>query len=260
MPRRFGTNDGETFSHVQPEVKTDAIVASKAQGSTISITFQDPIDPARKDMFLFIQKDRTHAELKAADFPLPPFALTRAAQAAAVTVDWDPSKTYSVDDGRPSNPEMKRIFDEDQRVRQPGTAIDWAQVGKTDAERREATKKLLNEGSLHTAQDFGWAAFLFQHGSVPGDYLLAHTLAMIAVAKGDSDAMWIATATLDRYLQSVHQPQIYGTQFFTPKGQPVTQEPYDRSVISDALRKQLGVPVQKAQEEQRKQYEAQRPK
>ncbi len=42
----------------------------------------------------------------------------------------------------------------------------------------------------------------------PDDYLLAHTLAMIAVAKGDEGSLWIGTATLDRYLQSVGKPQI----------------------------------------------------
>jgi len=36
---------------------------------------------------------------------------------------------------------------------------------------------------------------------------------LVAAAKGDQGAAWIAAATLDRYLQSVRQPQIYGTQF-----------------------------------------------
>ena len=101
-----------------------------------------------------------------------------------------------------------------------------------------------------------WAANVFQHGDSPNDYLLAHTLAMVAVRKGRNDALWIATATLDRYLQSIKQSQIYGTQFLTPGDKPTTQEPYDRTLISDALRRQLGVPQLSAQEEQRKQYDA----
>jgi hypothetical protein len=55
-----------------------------------------------------------------------------------------------------------------------------------------------------------------------------------------------------------HQPQIYGTQFFTPQNGPVTQEPYNRNLVSDALRRQLGVPSQAVQDEQRKQYEKER--
>jgi hypothetical protein len=152
---------------------------------------------------------------------------------------------------------MQRIFEEDQKVRQPGVKIDWTAVSKADAERREATQKLLIDGKLHTGEDFERAAFLFQHGSTPNDYLLAHTLAMVAVKKGRGTALWIATATLDRYLHSMHHPQIYGTQFsWSTATAPTTQEPYDRTLISDALRRQLGVPSLAAQEDQRKQYEA----
>ena len=154
---------------------------------------------------------------------------------------------------------MKRIFDEDQKVRQMGLFnIDWASVRKSDAERRRATMKLLNEGALHSGEDFVWAAFIFQHGSGPNDFLLAHTLAMIAMKKGYTDAIWIASATLDRYLQSIKQPQIYGTQFLTPKGGSTTQEPYNRTLISDALRHELQVPGLAAQAAQCKQYNAER--
>jgi hypothetical protein len=83
------------------------------------------------------------------------------------------------------------------------------------------------------------------------------SLAMIAVAKGYRDALWISTATLDRYLQSIEHSQIYGTQYRTPTGVPATQEPYNRTLISDALRLQFGVPSQSAQEAQRRQYDAQ---
>ena len=78
---------------------------------------------------------------------------------------------------------------------------------------RERVAALLAAGALHTADDYRKAAFVFQHGDRSDDYLLAHTLALVAVAKGDQGAAWIAAATLDRYLQSVRQPQIYGTQY-----------------------------------------------
>src|SRR4030095_15659952 len=94
------------------------------------------------------------------------------------------------------------------------------------------------------------------HGETPDDYLLAHTLAMIAVAKGDSGALWIGTATLDRYLQSIKRPQIYGTQFKTVADGKMTQEPYNRTLISDLLRDELGVPDLAAQQEQLKAWQA----
>jgi len=61
-----------------------------------------------------------------------------------------------------------------------------------------------------------------------------------------------------KHLNSIHQPQIYGTQFWTKPNEPTTQEPYNRSLISDALRRFLGVPSLAMQEEQRKQYDVER--
>ena len=145
-----------------------------------------------------------------------------------------------------------------QRVRQAGPNIDWPSVNKSDAIRRTETLKLLSEGSLHSGEDFNWAAFVFQHGSGPQDFLLAHTLAIVAIRKGNSDSTWIAAATLDRYLQSIKQPQIYGTQFITPEGKATTQDLYNRTLFPDALRRQLQVPDLPAQQIQRQQYDSQR--
>jgi len=254
----FQSSDSRSFSHIQGGAQVAPITSSAWKGSVLSLVVTNPNNPSDKDTLLFTLKDNNHAQLQYEGVPIPPFELVRAEGTPTVAADWDETKTYSPDDDLPSNPEMKRIFDEDQRVRQSGVKIDWTTVNKSDAQRREAVMKLLKEGALHTGEDFTWAAFVFQHGSTPDDFLLAHTLAMIALKKGNGDALWIATATLDRYLQSVRQPQIYGTQFLTPEHQATTQEPYNRMLISDALRRQLGVPIQSAQEEQRKQYDAQR--
>ena len=96
---------------------------------------------------------------------------------------------------------------------------------KADEVHRQQVRGLLAKGALHSAEDFSEAAFVFQHGSTPDDYLLAHTLAMVAVRKEMRGSIWIATATLDRYLDSIKQPQIYGTQFHTLKDKPTTQIP-----------------------------------
>ena len=257
QPSNFQT-DGWSFTQVARQVKIGPIIASSWNDAVLSITVQNPANASDKDTFLFTLRDETHAQLKMAGQSLPPFELIRARGKPSVATDWDQAKTYSPDDGAISNPEMKRIFDEDQRVRQPGFKTDWASVNKSDAVRREATRKLLKEDALHTGEDFTWAAFVFQHGSAPSDFLLAHTLAMIAVKKGYANAIWIAAATLDRYLQSMHQSQIYGTQFLTPEGRMTTQQPYDRSLVSDTVRRRLGVPIQSEQDEQRKQYDRQR--
>jgi hypothetical protein len=155
---------------------------------------------------------------------------------------------------------MTAIYEADQKPRLGNmTKIDWKVVNAQDAARRDQVRLLLKNGKLHTGEDFEHAAFIFQHGGAPDDYLLAHTLAMIAVARGRVSALWIGAATLDRYLQNIGKPQIYGTQFkWNSKDQPTTQEPYDRALIADSLRRALGVPSLAAQEEQRRKYDADR--
>jgi hypothetical protein len=154
---------------------------------------------------------------------------------------------------------MKVIFDADQADREK-EPINWNIVGRADFLRREQTRKLLADDALHTGKDFEEAAFVFQHGDQPDDYLLAHTLAMVAVSKGDAKAIWIASATLDRYLINIKQKQIFGTQYNSaaPTGSSQstwTQEPYNRTLVSDALRQQLGVPTQAAQAKQLESYQ-----
>jgi hypothetical protein len=53
--------------------------------------------------------------------------------------------------------------------------------------------------------------FVFQHGSQPDDYLLAHVLAMTARAVEPPCGIWIGAATLDRYLHSIGKAQVFGT-------------------------------------------------
>lgn len=151
------------------------------------------------------------------------------------------------------NPQLTAMFDADQAIRasiDPAKPIDMAQVRRMiaeDATRRATARTLLAEGRLATAEDYYHAAFLFQHGSDAADYLLAHSLAMAAVARGKAEANWIAAATLDRYLMKIGQPQIYGTQYTRSKESGVTMDPYDRALIPDSLRTTLGVPAQAEQ-------------
>jgi hypothetical protein len=149
---------------------------------------------------------------------------------------------------------MAAIFAADQAVRQnidPQKFRDRAfveQMHAADAARRVQTRALLDAGALKTGADYRAAAFVFQHGSTPEDYLLAHSLAVAAVAKGDADAAWIAAATLDRYLQMTDKPQIYGTQTRKTRDAPATLEPYDRALVPDSLRAVFGVPPQAEQD------------
>lgn len=251
-PQHF-TTSGAAFSEIQGPVVEEPIVRSAVNGKCISFTTQDPKDKSDETEFQLCVTEPGHGTLKVNVPGMDAWPVTKEKGLVSVAADWDPGKSYLPDEGYSSNAEMEKIFAADQKDRQASISkIDWTVVEKADAVRRAATLSLLNAGKLHTGEDFRWAAFVFQHGDTPDDYLLAHTLAMAAMAKGQSNAIWIAAATLDRYLNSIHQPQIFGTQFYTKKNEPTTQEPYNRSLISDALRKQLGVPSQAAQEEQRK--------
>ena len=184
--------------------------------------------------------------------------LVRAAADETVATNWAPGRSFAATPEWPTNAEMTAIFQADQADRSPGAgaAIDWAVVGPRDAARQARVRALLDAGALASGDDFYHAAFVFQHGDRPEDYLLAHSFALIAAARGRPDATWIGAATLDRYLQAVGRPQIYGTQYRTPGGQPTTQDPYDRTLVSDALRAALGVPDQAAQERRRAEFEA----
>jgi hypothetical protein len=181
------------------------------------------------------------------------------ARPGETVIAYDPHAEYPIDQHRATSPVMTAIFEADQKAREDWAHADASAVATQDAARREQVKKLLAAGALQSGEDFYHAAFVFQHGMEPNDYLLAHALAVIAAERGKQGAAWIAAATLDRYLQAIGKPQIYGTQYTFkqkvtdgeasgPRG--VSQEPYDRTLLSDALRIATGVPPladQKAQ-------------
>lgn len=151
--------------------------------------------------------------------------------------------------------EVKRIFQEDQADRD----IDYESM--TEQQRKEWRESahahdvlhykqiadIIARGELHTGADFEKAAVIFQHGLKTDDYLFAHTLAVIAISKGRSQARWLAAASLDRYLHSMHQPQIYGTESLGTPGH-WTLDPYNRTLIPDPLRSDLCVPDQSEQQ------------
>jgi len=255
-PKQFSPN-GSGFSNIKGPIVHYPIVQSSLKGNCLSLTVEDTVDKSDQSTFQLCLTGKDRATLRP-DFPgVDAWPIIREKTPSTIAIDWDSTKSHYLEDSDISNPEMQLIFERDQNDRLKED-IDWTTVNKADAERREATAKLLRDGKLHTGQDFENAAFIFQHGGTSDDYLLAHTLAMVAVARGSGHAIWIAAATLDRYLNAVHQPQIYGTQFWTNQNQPTTQEPYNRSLVSDALRKYLNVPSQALQEEQRKQFESSR--
>lgn len=152
------------------------------------------------------------------------------------------------------NPEMAAILAADQAVRQDLQAVlaggreGAIRMMAEDAARREQVQALLDAGALRTAADFYSAALVYQHGDTAQDYLMAHTLAVAALGEGSTRSPWLAAATLDRYLQKIGQPQIYGTQTMMRRGEPPTYEPFDHVLIPDSIRTVLGVSTSTAEE------------
>ena len=139
------------------------------------------------------------------------------------------------------NERLKQIVQRDQALRTKST--DKSAITETDADQRTLVPAMIDDNKLHTALDFRNAALVFQHGSTPNDYLLAHTLAVIGASKGDRVALWLSAATLDRYLQSIKQPQVYGTQLTrNPTSAPWSLDPINEHLLPDSLREQTNVP------------------
>lgn len=121
---------------------------------------------------------------------------------------------------------------------------------------REATlRSMLAAGEIKTGDDFRDAAYIFQHGNSANDCLFAHILAMEAMARGTESTRFVAAATLDRLLQMVKQPQVFGTQYITDPNVRVpvranaspwtlgrTLEPYNESLLPDSVRTDFCVP------------------
>jgi hypothetical protein len=151
-------------------------------------------------------------------------------------------------EAKTSQSEIDVLYDQDQKDRegdftsQTMTLEYVTRLQERDSAHRKRVHELLTAGALKSGKDFEKAAFIFQHGEQPDDFLFAHILAMVAVTKGNQGAIWIAAATLDRYLQKVGKSQVLGTQFSSANASPWTQEPYDRSLVPDSLRRELRVP------------------
>lgn len=259
-PRAMGVGAGQAFDSIEGPVITQRIAKVNAVGDRWELTLL-PRTPSERPPVLIMRVDaRGKAQLGWKGAGIDEVQIERAAAGTRLPTNWDSKRTYYADADWPTNAEMTAMFDADQADRAPGPGkIDWAKATLRDTAHRARARQLLDGGMLASGDDYFHAAVIFQHGDDPSSYLLAHVLATTAVSRGRRDAAWIAAATLDRYLQSIGQKQVYGTQYRTPHDGPTTQDPYDRTIISDALRQIVGVEPRTQQEKRRAELEALRP-
>lgn len=237
------------------EVATLPVTVIASEADVLSLRTVDPEDGETTD-YRLTRTGPEQAELTLADIAAGPlFALQRATETTQVATDWTPGRAYGGPPVVADNADLARLFADDQAARQ-GPGLLGLETFNQDAERRVAVRVMLDDGQVRSATDHYHAAFIFQHGDKPENYLLAHALAVAAIARGRDDAAWIAAATLDRYLQSIGRPQIYGTQYQIPgDGSGTTQGGYDRDLVPDSLRITSGVPPLAAQAEQLRAYD-----
>jgi len=149
--------------------------------------------------------------------------------------------------GQVPNAELERLYRQDQADREDfdkhlGDQKWFAALPERDAARLARIREMARKGELQCPKDYSRAALILQHGAMPDDFLLAHVLSTAAAIGGESDAKWLSAATLDRYLQKIGQPQIFGTQYSFQDKNPWTMEPYREDLLTDAWRKLFGVP------------------
>lgn len=113
------------------------------------------------------------------------------------------------------NLRLKELFDKDQtdreKVLESKDAVN--KLKERDSDRRNRLSVMMELGEVRTKNDLYHSAVIFQHGSDPADFLSAHRFATLAAILGHRTARWLLAASLDRYLMSIAQGQIYGTQF-----------------------------------------------
>lgn len=256
-PTHMGVTQTHAAYGIEGPARERKVLGAVERSGALEFTIVSSKPETAPDIFTFRLTAPDYAEFGWKDPGFVPMAMARVPAGTRPSEGWDSTRNYALSTPRPSSAEMAALFEADQADRTPGAAgIDWKLVGPRDEARRARTLELVRTGALKSGDDFWHAAFILQHGRGAGDYLLAHSFAVIAAARGRADAAWIAAATLDRYLQTIGQKQIYGTQFSMRPGQPATQDPYDRTLVSDALRAAMGVPPQAEQEKQRAGYDA----
>jgi hypothetical protein len=158
---------------------------------------------------------------------------------------------------KPGDSEIHRLCVADQNDRHgimsKGKA-EWEQMAQRDLERRKRAKEIYLSGGLVSGRDFFDAALILQHSDSSDDYLLAHVLCTVAIVKGNAEARWLSAATLDRYLQTIQQKQIFGTQYQQADQKEYTSEPYNPKLLTDAIRKALDVPTLEQQKKDLETY------
>lgn len=142
-----------------------------------------------------------------------------------------------------SNRLLMDIFEKTQDIRINKNLEDSKIIKKLLKKEQEARKKLLlmlKRGEVITADDFYRAALLFQHDKSFKSYALAIALSTISYLLGERWGKSLSAAAIDRFLLSIHQKQLFGTNFENLDN-TWKMAPWQEG-IPDKLRKEYDIP------------------
>jgi hypothetical protein len=139
--------------------------------------------------------------------------------------------------------ELRALFEADQADRRAvaAKALTQPELNARDAERRQRLEIIAAAGNITSADDYYYAAYILQHGTLPEEFRRAHDFAAQAVTRGSRPARWLFAATLDRWLVATGKPQQYGTQYVRIGTHGYAMYTVDPAV-SDIERAQYDVP------------------
>ena len=114
--------------------------------------------------------------------------------------------------------ELKQMLVDDQAIREKWdemTENDIVTMLDEDLARRKRVGEILGEGCFKTPEDYMAAALIYQHGDTPDHYYQAFVWSNRAVELGDEKQKHFVALTIDRYLVSKGNKQLFGSQAFT---------------------------------------------
>jgi hypothetical protein len=139
------------------------------------------------------------------------------------------------------NPELIEIYKNGQNDRKDYN-ITWQQIIKRESHRRKRVDKLLDSNKIKTANDYMNAAMIFKRGNDSISYLKTISLMKKAIKLDNTVNKFLLAEITDRYLLSIGDSQIYGTQFYKEAyNKPWVLAKIDTTKITDKERVQFGV-------------------
>lgn len=120
------------------------------------------------------------------------------------------AKTLMRETVQESNIELAGVYNDELLARLPGGKPDPREQ-ELAKDRRARVQRMYRQGLVQSPEDYFRAATVLQHSGAEEEVLLAHDLAVTAMALGDARAAFVAASTQDRFMVKLGRPQRFGT-------------------------------------------------